>query len=351
MVTSRRLSAVHGGVYMLNKPVDKIEYDADGRVCGVTSEGETAKCKMVIGDPSYFVSDNKVKQEGRVIRLVCIMSHPIPDTNNSDSCQVIIPQSQVGRSNDIYITCLGRSNCVAPEGKYVVIISSTAETNDPVQELHPAIKLLGKVDKIFALLNNIYVPANDFRKDGCFISSSFDATSHFETSVNDVLKIYDNIMSTLPPAERKVTRAADAKLAGAESSRPGLSSARPPPACARPSTWTTCRPPRNERPGLARTEAWLGRRPRTVLAKPVGAERGARLPTKLALPRGCRYHPGPSGGAHGGGWVHAYRLLPPSPGVRCRRGTRMCSPDGSTGRALQSTARGTSSSSLGTAHG
>jgi len=199
----RRLSAVHGGVYMLNKPVDKIEYDESGRVCGVTSEGETAKCKMVIGDPSYFLNDGKVKQTGQVIRMVCIMSHPLPNTNNSDSCQIIIPQHQVGRSHDIYITCLGQSNCVAPKDKYVVIVSSTVETQEPVKELAPALKLLGKPDKIFALLNNVYEPTNDFTKDGCFISTSFDATSHFETSVADVLKIYDQVMSTLPPEQRK----------------------------------------------------------------------------------------------------------------------------------------------------
>eukprot|EP00304_Pavlova_gyrans_P005172 CAMPEP_0206047050 /NCGR_PEP_ID=MMETSP1466-20131121/20186_1 /ASSEMBLY_ACC=CAM_ASM_001126 /TAXON_ID=44452 /ORGANISM="Pavlova gyrans, Strain CCMP608" /LENGTH=450 /DNA_ID=CAMNT_0053422055 /DNA_START=55 /DNA_END=1407 /DNA_ORIENTATION=+ len=198
-----RMSAVHGGVYMLNKPVDKIEYDANGRVCGVTSEGETAKCKMVIGDPSYFLADGKVKQVGQVIRMVCILSHPVPNTNNSDSCQIIIPQNQVGRSHDIYITCLGNSNCVAPAGKYVVIVSSTVETADPVKEVTPALRLLGKPDKIFALLNNIYEPINDPTKDGCFISTSFDATSHFETSVNDVLAIYEKIMATLPPEERK----------------------------------------------------------------------------------------------------------------------------------------------------
>jgi len=198
-----RMSAVHGGVYMLNKPVDKIEFDENGRVCGVTSEGETAKCKMVIGDPSYFLGDGKVKQVGQVIRVVCIMSHPVPNTNNSDSCQIIIPQNQVGRSHDIYITCLGHSNCVAPQGKYVAIVSSTVETSDPVKELTPALKIIGKPDKYFALLNNVYEPINDFAKDGCFITTSFDATSHFETSVTDVMDVYSKIMSTLPPEERK----------------------------------------------------------------------------------------------------------------------------------------------------
>ena len=50
---------------MLDKPIEAIVYDDNGQVCGVTSQGETAKAKMVIGDPSYF--PDKVKKQGQVI--------------------------------------------------------------------------------------------------------------------------------------------------------------------------------------------------------------------------------------------------------------------------------------------
>ena len=33
--------------------ISQVEF-ADGKVCGVTSEGETAKCKKVVCDPSYL---------------------------------------------------------------------------------------------------------------------------------------------------------------------------------------------------------------------------------------------------------------------------------------------------------
>jgi len=36
----------------------QVEFDVEGKVCGVTSEGETAKCKKVVCDPSYL--PNKV---------------------------------------------------------------------------------------------------------------------------------------------------------------------------------------------------------------------------------------------------------------------------------------------------
>ena len=99
-----RLSAVYGGTYMLNKPVKRIETDENGCFVGVTSvsesgEEETAKAKMVIGDPSYF--SDRVKKVGQVVRAICILKHPIPETQNSTASQLIIPQNQVGRKSGI----------------------------------------------------------------------------------------------------------------------------------------------------------------------------------------------------------------------------------------------------------
>lgn len=55
-----RLSAIYGGTYMLDKPVDEIVFDADGKVVGVRSGEEIAKCKQVYCDPSYI--PNKVSK-------------------------------------------------------------------------------------------------------------------------------------------------------------------------------------------------------------------------------------------------------------------------------------------------
>ncbi len=101
-----RLSAIYGGTYMLDKTIDEIVTDADGKFVGVTSGGETVKAKQVIGDPSYFgagkISEGgkvRVIEEHKVIRAICFLKHPIPGTDDSDSCQIIIPQNQVGRRN------------------------------------------------------------------------------------------------------------------------------------------------------------------------------------------------------------------------------------------------------------
>ena len=104
-----RLSAIYGGTYMLDKPIDEIVTDADGKFVGVRSGNETVKAKQVVGDPSYFGAGKtteggkvRVVEEGKVVRAICFLKHPIPGTDDSDSAQIIIPQNQVGRRNGTY---------------------------------------------------------------------------------------------------------------------------------------------------------------------------------------------------------------------------------------------------------
>lgn len=105
-----RLSAIYGGTYMLNTSIDEIEYDGTKAV-GIKAtmldrggDGEplkfSTKAKKILGDPSYF--PGKVQVVGHVLKAICILNHPLAGTDNSDSAQLIIPQSQVGRKNGAY---------------------------------------------------------------------------------------------------------------------------------------------------------------------------------------------------------------------------------------------------------
>lgn len=100
-----RLSAIYGGTYMLDKSIDEIITDEDGKFVGVRSGNETVKAKQVVGDPSYFGAGKategklRVVEEGKVVRAICILKHPIPGTDDLDSAQIIIPQNQVARKN------------------------------------------------------------------------------------------------------------------------------------------------------------------------------------------------------------------------------------------------------------
>jgi Rab GDP dissociation inhibitor len=186
-----RLAAIYGGTYMLDKPIDEIVYGPDGKVTGVKSQGEVARCKFVVGDPSYF--PDKVKKVGKVVRLICILNHPIPNTNNENSLQIILPQRELKRKFDIYVMCISAEFFVVPKGKYMAIVSTNAETNNPEAELKPALDLLGPIEQKFLSICDLYEPLADGKNDQVFISTSYDGVSHFETTSEDVLSIYKRI--------------------------------------------------------------------------------------------------------------------------------------------------------------
>jgi len=190
---------------MLNKPIDGL-VEEGGKVVGVRSEGEVARCKFVIGDPSYF--PNKVKQIGSVVRSINILDHPIPNTNNSDSCQVIIPQKQVGRNSDIYVSCISTSHNVCAKGKYIAIISTTVETENPEAELKPAFDLLGPVLDRFTSVSPTFIPLDDGTSDKVFVSLSYDPESHFDSTCLDIMSIYKRVTGkdvdlTPPPKQEE----------------------------------------------------------------------------------------------------------------------------------------------------
>ena len=45
----------------------------------------------------------------------------------------------------------------------------------------------------FDSVSDLLEPVSDGLKNHCFISKSYDATSHFETAANDVLSLYERI--------------------------------------------------------------------------------------------------------------------------------------------------------------
>jgi len=200
-----RLSAIYGGTYMLNKPVEEVVYDSNGVVIGVKSEGEVAKCKFVVGDPSYF--PDKVKKVGQVASLICILAHPIPNTNDAESCQIIIPQKEAKRKYDIYVSAVSFAHHVAPKGKWIALVSTIVETADPEKELALGEKLLGKVEERFFSVRDMLAPTDDGQKSNVFISKSYDPETHFQESCEDILNIYKRItgkdMDLTPPKKEE----------------------------------------------------------------------------------------------------------------------------------------------------
>ncbi|XP_034943998.1 rab GDP dissociation inhibitor alpha [Chelonus insularis] len=182
-----RLSAIYGGTYMLDKPIDEIVIK-DGKVVGVRSGNEVASCKQVFCDPTYV--PDRVKKVGQVVRAICLLNHPIPNTNDALSTQIIIPQKQVNRKSDIYVSLVSHTHQVASKGWFIAMVSTTVETANPELEIKPGLDLLGPISQKFVSVSDYLEPTDDGQNNQLFISTSYDATTHFETTCLDVLDIF-----------------------------------------------------------------------------------------------------------------------------------------------------------------
>lgn len=124
---------------------------------------------------------------------------------------------------DIYIACVSSAHNVCPKGYWVAIVSTLAESDaNHHLELQPGLERLGKIEEQFMVgypsdessgvgrtrrktiaaiqeLTSqslqgppipIYEPTDDGTSDSVFVSKSYDASSHFETTTDDVKDIY-----------------------------------------------------------------------------------------------------------------------------------------------------------------
>ncbi|KAK7200271.1 rab-GDP dissociation inhibitor [Novymonas esmeraldas] len=188
-----RLSAVYGGTYMLQTPVDKVNFDANGVFESIESGGKKAFAKLVLGDPSYF--PDRVRPCGKVVRCIAIMDHPIPNLKvAANACQIIIPQSELKRKNDVYVLQLCDEDKVCPEGKFIVIIGTVVENpSNPRADLEAGLRMIGPTLETFISVSDLYEPLEDGSVSRCFISKSYDAATHFESAADDILNLFQRI--------------------------------------------------------------------------------------------------------------------------------------------------------------
>ena len=75
----------------------------------------------------------------------------------------------------------------------MAMVSTTVETSDPEKECEAGLKLLGTIVEKFVIVSDSFEPNDDGRSSQVFISKTFDATSHFETTCWDVADMYCRI--------------------------------------------------------------------------------------------------------------------------------------------------------------
>ena len=76
---------------------------------------------------------------------------------------------------------------VCPKGYYIAIVSTIAESDANHHiELQPGFDRLGEIEeRFFGPPIPIYEPVETGEKDNIYISRSYDATSHFETTTGE----------------------------------------------------------------------------------------------------------------------------------------------------------------------
>lgn len=198
-----RTCAINGGVFMLNTPIKEIVYADDGKVTGVTvkdfetGDDKTINCKMVVGDPSYFIETDKVTNVDKVARAVLILDHKI-DGVDGDSAHIVIPASDCERKSDIYISCVSDKHMVCPQGKVIAVCSAIAEGDADTTveaELEAAFELIGESLVQMCWFTDMLAPSDDHNgtETGCHITSSLGATADFGAATDEVLKLYAEI--------------------------------------------------------------------------------------------------------------------------------------------------------------
>lgn len=194
----------------------------------------SGQTSIVIGDPSYF--PDKTKKVGQVVRAICLMDHPIPQTNDNVSCQIIIPANQAGRKHgwcrglpprgcapaasdsfphtrhlhwaDLARPQRGRCrqvHCHLQHHRrdWLVVLLRLCEwqltcmpwnslsphntflppsPGNPEAELDLAFKTIGPVLEKFVAVDDLLEAADDGKASGIFVTKSYDATSHFQST-------------------------------------------------------------------------------------------------------------------------------------------------------------------------
>lgn len=84
---------------------------------------------------------------------------------------------------------------MCPKGYYIAIVSTLSETKSNHHlELAAGFERLGKIEERFmGPPIPIYEPLESGNQDGIYISRSYDASSHFETTTDDVRDLYRRV--------------------------------------------------------------------------------------------------------------------------------------------------------------
>lgn len=111
---------------------------------------------------------------------------------------------------------MSASHHVAADGKFIIICSTQVETDKPEAELSVAFQSIGPVLERFVSVSDLYEPLDDGKASATFITTSYDATSHFETTCTDIADVWLRATGEALDLSKSVEEAAAAKEAAGQ---------------------------------------------------------------------------------------------------------------------------------------
>ena len=183
--------------YLEENDIKEIIFDEQNKFKGIkTTKGEKIFGKILLSSPEYMIQFNKVEKKGKIIIRIIISQNPIINSNQVDSCQLIIPKMQTGKKNDIFVLQLSYGHCVSKKGYYVIFISCWDDGRDINIQLKPAMDVFGFNKDMIEIFDNYcdyYEPIDKNFNDNIFISNSFLPQSHFEDDYEDITNEFQKI--------------------------------------------------------------------------------------------------------------------------------------------------------------
>lgn len=108
----------------------------------------------------------------------------------------------------MYVTTQGYNHRTTPKDLCIGFISGTVTSDNP-QELEPGWKILEKATilKKFYKVYEVYEPeVEKCEPKNIFISKSYDASSHFESTIEDAVQMYQRITGETLDLDTKIQR-------------------------------------------------------------------------------------------------------------------------------------------------
>jgi len=193
-----RFCAARGGTFVVNCP-KPIEIDSDVQTVTVGAERKIIHYSKLVSAPSFF--RHKLKKVGQTVKCVCIFSQPpLRDLPDVTSAQVILPAAELNRQHDIYVMVLSSEHKVCPPGKYIGMVATTIETSHPEKELTAGLSLFHHIDEKFVIISDLYKDESPCKN--VHISQSYDASTHFEGTAADALRLFQEVMGYAFDLER-----------------------------------------------------------------------------------------------------------------------------------------------------